>query len=124
MPCSESFSESMIRRHELLVSGFRGFGCDDRRRDQDAITESYARMRRQRKIQFFLTIAENLLAERVCREQSVTTRVPIRRKAGILRIIENGDRDRLVTDKPTQIAPASASTPSGVALFSFTRQVS
>ena len=38
-------------------------------------------------------------------------------------MVENGDGDRLGADKTAEVAPASASAPGGVALFSFTGEV-
>src|SRR5580700_3434028 len=107
----------MIRRDELLVSGFGSLGREDRRRDQNTITESHTCVRSQRKIQLLLTVAENLLAERVSGEKAVAARVPVSGESGILGMVENGDRDRLVADLAAQIAPASPRAPSGVAFW-------
>src|SRR5271170_7259544 len=49
--------------------------------------------------------------------------MPIGRKPRILRMIENGDGDRLVAHEPAQITPTTASSPSGVALFPLTRKI-
>src|SRR5208282_768796 len=120
---SESFSQSRIRRDELLVCGFRSFRCEDRRRDQNAITESYACMRSERKIQLLLAVAENFLAERIRGKKPIAARVPVRRKARILGMIENRDSDWFVADQTAQIAPPSASTPGSVAFIAFAGKV-
>src|SRR5580693_4061266 len=99
----------MIRRDELLVSGFGSFGRKDGRRDQNAIAESHARVRSKRKIQLLLPVAENFLAERIGGEEPITPRVPVRWKPGILRVVENRDGDWFVADHPAQIAPSSSS---------------
>src|SRR5271169_4486249 len=126
MRSSESFSESesMIRRDELLVSRFRGFGCEDRRRDQNAITKSHAHMRSEREIQLLFAITEDFLTKRICGEKPIAARVPISGKAGILRVIENRDRHRFVAHQPAQIAPASARAPGCITLFTLTSKIS
>src|SRR5580692_8727987 len=123
MLCSESFSVSMIRRDEIFVSRFGSFGRKDRRRDQNPVAKGDACVRNQRKIQLLFTIAENFLAEWICREESVTACVPIRRKSRILRVIENRDGDRFFTDKAAQIAPVSTSPPGSVSFFTLTCKI-
>src|SRR5689334_7439178 len=95
-------SVSAIRRGEFLVGCFRGFGCKNRGRDQDAIAESRAGVRSQSEIKVFLAIAENFLAERIGGEEPVASCVPVCGKAGITRVIENRNGDWLVADHPTK----------------------
>src|SRR5712692_2753145 len=115
--------ESMIRRHEVFVGSFGGFGSGDRRRDQDAVAEGYAGIRGKREMQLFLTNAEDFLAERVGGKKAVAARVPIGGKAGIGGVIENGDGHRFVTDQTAEVAAASTSAPGGVAFFAFAGEV-
>src|SRR5580704_14217781 len=57
-------------------------------------------------------------------KQAVTAGVPVSGKAGILGVIENGDGHRLVADQATEIAPAPARAPSGIASLSFAGEIS
>ena len=70
-----------------------------------------------------LALAENFLPERVGGEKTVTTSVPVGWKSRIGRVVENGDGDGLVADETTEIAPAAACAPGGVAFFAFTGEV-
>src|ERR1700732_1503542 len=115
--------ESTIGGGEILVGRFGGLGRGDRRRDQDAIAERDAGIGRQGEIQRLLALAENFLPEWVGGEKTVTTRVPVGWKAGIGRMVENGDGDGLVADEAAEIAPAAARAPGGVAFFAFTGEV-
>src|SRR2546421_11295571 len=114
---------SVIGRHEIFVGSFGGFGGGDGRRDQDAVAEGSAGIGGQREIQLLLAIAENLLAERVGGEKAVAAGVPVCGKAGIGRVIQDGDGDGLVGDETAEIAPAAARAPGGVAFFAFTGEV-
>src|SRR5271155_585243 len=111
------FGESMIRRDELFVRGFGGLGGGDVGTNQDAIPESDAGVGGQGKIQLFLPVAEDFLAEGVGGEETVAAGMPVRWKTGIRGVIENGDGHRLVANLPTEIAPAAARAPGGFALF-------
>src|SRR4029077_9594945 len=116
-------SVSMIGRDKVFVRGFSRFGSQDGRGDQDAVAESDAGAGSQGKIQLFFAIAENFLAEWVWGEQAVTASVPVCRKAGILGVVENGNGAGLAANHATEIAPAAASPPGGVASFSFAGEV-
>src|SRR5256885_6661399 len=94
---------SVIGRHEIFVGSFGGFGGGDGRRDQDAVAEGSAGIGGQREIQLLLAIAENLLAERVGGEKAVAAGVPVCGKAGIGRVIQDGDGDGLVGDETAEI---------------------
>ena len=82
---------SVIGGHEVFVGGFRSFGSGDRGRDQDAVAEGGPGARGEGKIQLFLAIAEDFLAERIGSKKAVTAGMPISRKAGIGGMIEDGD---------------------------------
>src|SRR5262245_14455013 len=64
----------------------------------DPIAERHGRFGLEREVQLLAPVAEHLLAERVRREQPVAARVPVRRMAWILRVIDDRDRDRLLAD--------------------------
>src|SRR5882724_765629 len=115
--------ESVIGGDEVLVGRLGGIGGGDGRRDQDAVAKCGAGTGGQRKIQRLFAFAENFLAERVGGEKAVAAGVPIGGKAGIGRMVENGDGDRLVADETAEIAPAAARAPGGVAFFAFTGEV-
>src|SRR5205807_9347346 len=74
-------------------------------------------------IKYFLAVGEHVLAELVSGEKAVAEGVQIGEETWIRRVIENGDGDRFAADKTVEVAPASASAPGGVALFSYTGEV-
>src|SRR5580704_5965712 len=117
-------SVSVIGGDEILVGRFGGFGRKDCRRDQDAVAKGCAGAGSQEEIQFFPAIAEDFLTQRIGGEQAVTAGVPVSGEAGILRVIENGDGHRFVADPATEIAPAPARAPSGVAFPPFAGEIS
>src|SRR6266850_411708 len=108
---------------EILVGGFGGFGGGDGRRDQDAVAECSLGTGGQRKIHLLFALAENFLAERIGCEKTIAAGVPIGGKAGIGRVIENGDGHGLVANETAEIAPAATRAPGGVALFAFAGEV-
>src|ERR1700676_1830426 len=56
-------------------------------------------------------------------EEAIAARVQVSGKAGILRMIEDGDGDGLVANQAAEIAPAPAGAPCGVAFFSFACEI-
>src|SRR4026208_1614943 len=68
--------------------------------NQDAIVERGALLCGDREVERLLAFGEVLHAERICGEQPVGTRVPVRGIARVLRRVEHGDRDRRVAKLP------------------------
>src|SRR5260370_40560321 len=80
-------------------------------------------MGRERKVNFFFSIAESFLAQGVGSEKAVASGMPVGGKAGIGGVVENSDGAGLVPDKTAEIAPASSGSPGGVAFLAFAGEV-
>src|SRR5271154_898422 len=101
----------MIRRGKVFVGRIGGFRADDRRTDQDPVTEGDTAMRGEREIQFLFAFAENFFAQRIGGEQTIAAGMPVSGKSGIGGMIENGDGHWLLANHTTEVAPAASRPP-------------
>src|SRR5437763_1131275 len=90
----------VIQSAKGFVDGLGGFWPGNFGGNQDTVAERNTLIGSQCEVQFFLPIAEDFFSERVGGEQAISACVPIRRKAGIGRVVENRNRNRLVSDLP------------------------
>src|SRR4029077_2579123 len=90
----------LLRVAPGLPGSFRLRGGGRAVDNQDAIVERGALLRGDREVERLLAAGEVLHAERICGEQPVATRVPVRGIARVLWRIEHGDRDRRVANLP------------------------
>src|SRR5215469_5339985 len=79
----------VVRRDKRFVSSFGILRRHNFRRNQHAVAERNTLAGRQRQVQLFLSVAENLFTQRIRREKSVPARVPVSREARIRRMVEN-----------------------------------
>src|SRR4029077_17064341 len=91
---------------------------------EDAVTKRNTFAWGQREIHRGLfAIREDASPQGVCAEQPVAASVPIGRKAGIRRMIQDRNGDRVIADSATQHAPVATRSPSRVTFFSITGKV-
>src|SRR5215469_7152143 len=103
-----------VGRSKIVVGSFGVFGRSDFGEDEYAVAKGNTRGRFQCQIhRRRFAIGEDFWSKRVGGEQTVAARVPIGGKARVIRMIEDGDGDRLFADLTAENAPTAARAPCG-----------
>src|SRR5207245_8851056 len=84
--------------------------------NQDAVAERGGLPRAEPEVELLLAVGERFPAQRVGGEQTVAASVPVRGEADVVRMIPDGQCDRLARYDAGQHRPAAARAPDGVAL--------
>src|SRR5437879_13514899 len=84
--------------------------------NQDAVAERGGLPRAEPEVELLLAVGERFPAQRVGGEQTVAASVTVRGEADVLRMIQDGQCDRLARYDAGQHRPAAAPPPPGNAL--------